>query len=66
MDEKYCPLLLPVISRDGEPVACKRERCAWWHTYSKPKWDAPGRCALVSIADALTDMDLIGVDVTTN
>lgn len=67
MDEKYCPLMLPVINRDGIPAKCKREHCAWWHAYDKPSGrGVPGRCALVSIADALTDMNLIGVDVNSN
>lgn len=63
MADKYCPLMLPVISRDGIPPQCKRERCAWWHAYDRPSRGLPGRCALASIADALTDMDLLGVEI---
>lgn len=67
MDEKYCPLLLPALSRDNIPVQCKRECCAWWHTYDRPSGKSiPGRCALVSVADALTDMNLIGLDINSN
>ena len=59
-----CPLL---SIGNAFPEDCKRECCAWWHAYDRPSVrGVPGRCALVSIADALTDMNLIGVDVNGN
>lgn len=67
MDDRYfvsCPLLR--TGRDTDPAPCKQECCAWWHTYNRPGKALPGRCALVSIADALMDMNLIGVDVNDN
>lgn len=58
-----CPLL---SIGNAFPEDCKREHCAWWHAYDKPGKALPGRCALVSIADALMDIDLIGVDINNN
>ncbi len=58
-----CPLLS--IGRAFQEN-CKREKCAWWHTYNRPGTQLPGRCALASIADALTDMDLLGVEINGN
>ena len=60
-----CPLMKAVRAEDLAP--CLKEHCAWWHAYDRPSVKGvPGRCALVSIADALTDMNLIGVDVNGN
>lgn len=58
-----CPLLSIGRAFPGE---CKREKCAWWHAYDRPSRGLPDRCALVSIADALTDMNLLGVDINGN
>lgn len=62
-DTKICPLLS--IGRAGDPAPCIEDRCPWWHEYLNPvtgKRDT-GRCALVSIAEALTDIGLIGINV---
>ncbi len=61
--DSICPLLSIGRAFPGE---CKREKCAWWHTYNRQGKQLPGRCALMSIADALTDMNLLGVEINGN
>ena len=45
------------------PEECKREDCAWWYARQKGEESKVGCCALVSAADNLADMNLIGVSV---
>lgn len=65
-DTKICPLLS--IGRASDPAPCLGDRCSWWHEYLNPTTGkrAPGRCAVASAADALTDIGLIGINVNNN
>lgn len=62
-DFPVCPLLS--IGRASDPVHCLQDGCAWWHVYEKQNKNlckAPG-CALLSAANALTDIDMIGIEI---
>ncbi|MDE7243937.1 MAG: hypothetical protein K2O18_08175 [Oscillospiraceae bacterium] len=58
-----CPLL---SIEKVFPEECKRDGCAWWHAYDRThgsdKWTRPGCCALVSIAEHLADMNVLGIE----
>ena len=54
-----CPLLS--IGK-AFPENCKRDGCRWWHAYNKSEKARPGSCALVSIAEHLADMNVLGIE----
>ena len=61
-----CPIRALRGSSDPDIAPeCMGAQCAWWHTYANGKGEnpRPSRCALVSIADTLMDINLTGVNV---
>ena len=57
------PTICPLMSIEKAfPEECKRDGCAWWHTYNKSEKARPSSCALVSIAEHLADMNVLGIE----
>ena len=61
--ESPTAVVCPLLSIEKVfPEECKRDGCAWWHAYNRSEKARPGCCALVSIAEHLADMNVLGIE----